>query len=687
MTATDLTDTPDASSSNETLAVDVRALERRIRHLEAALDAGQRRVEQQARFVAQISHDLRTPLNALVGMSTLLNGTPLDEEQRELVDMLSSSSESMLHLINDLLDLSKIEAGALKLVPEPFDLRSVAESTFDMVGMTAAQRGLRLTFLTEPHMAERFVGDSMRIRQMLVNLVSNAVKFTDAGQIVVRASTQTAPGSAMRNLTLTVEDSGIGISKEGLSRLFKPYAQATDATAHSHGGTGLGLYIVRHLAEMMGGSVHATSEEGVGSTFGFTIPLSADGSGRGRSGETLKLAGGLVLVAVDHADERAMTMQLLERAGVEVVEAHTSDEAVGLMGTTKRLEAILVSSDIADTRGESSLLAVCQAAASQELPLIELSPYRTRADAAESNGARLNTPLRRDALYRTLSDVLAPAISQTIMEMHAHTPYAPLEPIFAPPAMHILLAEDNPINQKVTLRLLKSLGLEADVVENGLEAVNAVESKGYDVVLMDVMMPIMDGLEATRQIRQRFQSMPDPPRIIAVTANAMAGDRERCLEAGMDDYIPKPLRLEALRGALDSITAAQKVVAEEVSTGPINTAALRELLESIGADDLEFFDSLINDFVTDASDLAGSLTTAATAGDLDEARKAAHTLKSSALMFGAEFLSYAARDAEHAAREDDLVGLRKAAAPVDYLLGQVTSDLRARQSAHYVGIV
>ena len=273
------------------------------------------------------------------------------------------------------------------------------------------------------------------------------------------------------------------------------------------------------------------------------------------------------------------------------------------------------------------------------------------------------------------------------MEMHAHTPYAPLETTFAPPAMHILLAEDNPINQKVTLRLLKSLGLGADVVENGLEAVNAVESKGYDVVLMDVMMPIMDGLEATRQIRQRFQSMPDPPRIIAVTANAMAGDRERCLEAGMDDYIPKPLRLEALRGALDSITAAQRPAAPEVSTGPINAAALRELLESIGADDLEFFDSLVNDFVTDASDLAHSLTTAATAGDLGEARKAAHTLKSSALMFGAESLSYAARDAEHAAREDDLVNLRKAAAPVDYLLEQVTNDLRTRQSQNYVGIV
>lgn len=681
------TDEPPASSTEETLTVDVRALERRIRHLEAALDAGQRRVEQQARFVAQISHDLRTPLNALVGMSTLLNGTPLDDEQRELVDMLSSSSESMLHLINDLLDLSKIEAGALKLVPEPFDLRSVAESTFDMVGMMAAQKGLRLAFLAEDSMAERFVGDSMRIRQMLVNLVSNAVKFTDEGQIVVRASTQSATGSTMRNVTLTVEDSGIGISKEGLSRLFKPYAQATDATAHSHGGTGLGLYIVRHLAEMMGGSVHATSEEGTGSTFGFTIPLPADGSGRGRSAETLRLAGGLVLVAVDHADERAMTIQLLERAGVEVVEAHTSDETVGLMGTTKRLEAILVSSDIADTRGESSFRAVCQAAHNQGLPLIELSPFRTRADAPESDGVRLNTPLRRDALYRTLSDVLAPATTQTTMEMHVHTPYAPLETTFAPPAMHILLAEDNPINQKVTLRLLKSLGLGADVVENGLEAVNAVESKGYDVVLMDVMMPIMDGLEATRQIRQRFRSMPTPPRIIAVTANAMAGDRERCLEAGMDDYIPKPLRLEALRGALDSITAAQKPVAAKVSTGPINAAALRELLESIGADDLEFFDSLVNDFVTDASDLAESLTTAATAGDLAEARKAAHTLKSSALMFGAESLSYAARDAEHAAREDDLVGLRKAAAPVDYLLEQVTLDLRARQTRNYAGIV
>jgi signal transduction histidine kinase/CheY-like chemotaxis protein/HPt (histidine-containing phosphotransfer) domain-containing protein len=671
--------------SAEALVVDVRALERRIRHLEAALDAGQRRVEQQARFVAQISHDLRTPLNALVGMSTMLAGTPLDEEQRELVDMLATSSESMLHLINDLLDLSKIEAGALKLVPEPFDLRAVAESTFDMVAMSAAAKGLRLAFLAEPGMAERYVGDAMRIRQMLVNLMSNAIKFTDYGHVTVRAQVDRGAGSQLTSLVLTVEDTGIGLSEAELGRLFKPYAQASDKTAHSHGGTGLGLYIVRQLAEMMGGRVHASSVEGEGSTFGFTIPLAeAPGS---RSTDTLKLAGSIVLVAGAHEAEREMTAQLLERVGIEVVRAATTQDAKSRIQHTKRLEAVLVSQDLVDTEGETAYHALRAEADQYALTTIELAPHGARTEL-EPSGLRLNTPLRRDALYRTLGDVLAPSTSQMTMEMHAHTPYAPLESASVPSAMHILLAEDNPINQKVTLRLLKSLGLGADVVENGLEAVNAVERSGYDVVLMDVMMPVMDGLEATRQIRQRLNALPSPPRIIAVTANAMAGDRERCLEAGMDDYIPKPLRLEALRTALDSITTtAAAPQPEPVSAGPISAGALRELLDSIGADDLEFFDSLVNDFITDATDLAQSLCSAADDGDISEARKAAHTLKSSALMFGAEALSHAARDAEHAARLDDLATLRTAVAPVQDLLSAVVSDLRTRQATGYPGIV
>lgn len=680
---TDTPSRPDEAPSPEALAVDVRALERRIRHLEAALDAGQRRVEQQARFVAQISHDLRTPLNALVGMSTMLNGTPLDGEQRELVDMLSSSAEAMLHLINDLLDLSKIEAGKLRLVPEPFDLRSVAESTFDMITVAAAEKKLRLAFVLDDHMPERWMGDAMRIRQMLVNLASNAVKFTRKGHIVVRASCEPTTGSDGRNLTLTVEDTGVGLTPEEVGRLFKPYAQASEKTAHAHGGTGLGLYIVRHLAELMGGRAHVTSEAGVGSRFGFTVPLH-EASG-GRKTDTLRLAGSVVLLAAGHEAERDMARQLLERAGIDVVTVATADEAVMRVGTTKGLDAILAAADIADTRDEPALPSLHEVAEHHALPLIELHPHRLHADDPEPEGLRLNTPLRRDPLYRMLGEVLTPSSSQTTMEMHLQTPYAPLETTFAPPpAMQILLAEDNPINQKVTLRLLKSLGLGADVVENGLEAVNAVERSSYDVVLMDVMMPIMDGLEATRQIRERMRQAPTPPRIIAVTANAMAGDRERCLEAGMDDYIPKPLRLEALRGALDSVQHHSEPITE--SSSPVNAAALRELLESIGADDLEFFDSLVGDFIVDAGELADTLASAAAAGDLAEARTAAHTLKSSALMFGAEALSHAACEAEHAARQDDPAALLGAAAPVGALLEAVVADLRELQARSYAGL-
>ncbi len=623
---------------------DNASLRRRVRMLEKELVRQSVQLAARTDFMTRMSHDLRAPLNGVVGMSQLLMGTPLNAEQEELVGMLARSTEGVLAMVNDVLDFAKLEFDGLRLEKAPFDLGDLVESVFDVTARAAAEKGIGLAFLTHPGTPDRLVGDAARIRQVLVNLVSNAVKFTFEGDVVVRARVEwPLPGSPACHLVVDVADTGIGIVPERLATLFEAYPDP-DAGGGRRSAS-LGLPIARRLALLMHGDLTVSSQPHHGSTFTLQVPLTAAPA----PASAPRFAGQSVLVADAHRPTLDMITQLISRAGLTVIPACTLGEALTALDNGG-LAAALYSSTLADGTGTRLLHRARQHAGGAHLPAIEYHGWGQRPEG--TTVTTLTTPVHRTALLQAVGELLAGPSDDG---------GADAGPREMPPAeLRILLAEDNAINQMVALRLLESLGYRADVVENGLEAVEAAQRRAYDVILMDIMMPVMDGLEATRRIRKA--GLAHPPRIIAVTANALAGDRQRCLDAGMDEHIPKPLRLDVLAQALRKApTRAFDAPPSRPAPGPserLDYTALRTLRASVGEDDASFFDELLADFLADARQLLADLAAALAEGNAAAARRAVHTLKSSAAMFGAMQLSDAAREAEMAAKEDDLEKVR-----------------------------
>ncbi len=660
---------------------DVAALRRRVRLLEAELAQQAALVDARSRFLTRMTHELRTPLNGVVGMSQLLTGTPLNAEQAEIVETLSASAENVLTAINDVLDFSKIEAGGLRLESTRFELWGLVESAFEMVSRAAAEKDLRLAYLPADDLPDFFEGDPSRMRQILLNLISNAVKFTHEGEVVVYA--EAAYGADLPGrcrLTLRVSDTGVGIREARQSALFNPYDPAHER-ARQRGSMGLGLAIVQRLAALMQGSLSLVSAPDAGSTFIFTTPLAVSFPARTTMPQSMN--GKSVLVADAHVPTLQMMTALLTRTGATVLSATTVDEALRVLDATG-VDAAFYSATLSDRSGTRLLVRARQHAYGAHLPALEFHPLGQRPSG--TTVITLTTPVQREALYQATSELLraAPAPADDAgSATHAAQTRTNLR---------ILLAEDNPINQMVALRLLDSLGYRADVVENGLEAVEAVQRRAYDIVLMDIMMPVMDGLEATRRIRQA--KLASPPRIIAVTANALASDRQRCLEAGMDEHLAKPLRAEVLAQALRRFgsaaipedAAAPTAAPTPAGDGALNYDTLRELRASLGEDDTEFFRGLVEDFLTDAADLLAQLREATDAGDAPTARRAVHTLKSSAAMFGAGALSDLARRAELAAKDDDLDTVRQLIAPTQQRFDEARTALEALERSDFAAL-
>lgn len=660
-------------------------------------------------FLANMSHELRTPLTSIIGFRELLeHDSGLTADQREKLYLIGHSSEHLLELINDVLDFSKVEAGQIELESEVFELRESIESALDLVAHRAASKGIEIGYLVHAPIPELVIGDSTRLKQVLLNLLNNALKFTEQGEVIVEVSARTNTTDSAENDTycfdFSVRDTGIGISEEAIERLFKSFSQADASTTRHYGGTGLGLVICKHFVEMMNGRIWVQSELNKGTTFHFSVTLPVDA-------ESTELPEDVFRTGVDFqakniliVDDNDSSIQIIKANlgdwSMQCQHANSPTAALDLLQSDSEYDALLIDAPMLMRDGTSLLEQIRAVHQGESIPTIVMTPLGSQRSPVienhlnSNNVATIHKPIKYGELFAAILRVFGHMVDDGQSEADlANRPLFDLGMAERIP-LRILLADDHPTNQKLGAMILQQLGYSASFAWNGEEVIRALEDADYDLILMDLQMPIMDGLQATRTIHERW---PDRNvSIIAMTANAIRGDRERCIAAGMEDYISKPIDVRELVRILEAVaekrsvdnpvTTAAKPQELPDDTAVVNSAydsqliegdqnssatlatldrsALDTLLKTLGGDKGKLL-ILSDSFNDEIPNLKVELRDGLRDNDATQVRRAAHTIKTSARYFGATELADLCASIERKASENDLGSLTHAGAAVD----------------------